>query len=255
MAKRGKPPRKRPPVVQAARPRQWGTVAAVAAVVVFAAGVFGFVYVEYDSGRDERAALARYTPSADNRDPSLQIEGVVTEKIASAGHVAPEQRVAYQASPPLGGPHDGIWADCGGTVYDTPVRTENMVHSMEHGAVWIAYDPAAVTGSALESLAGRAEGQEYTMLSPYPGLDSPISLQSWGHQLRVERADDPRIGQFVQALKVNQYTHPEVGTTCDVRPGSFDPADPPPFDPTPAGPDAVPLDFQAGRESGAPGGG
>jgi len=184
VAKRSKAPRKKAPVVQATRPRPWGTVATVAAVVVvFAAGVFGFVYVEYDSGRDERAALARYTPSADNRDPSRQIEGVVMEEPASAGHVAPDQRVAYQASPPLGGPHDGIWADCAGTVYETPVRTENMVHSMEHGAVWVTYDPAVVTGAALESLSGRVEGQQYTMLSHYPGLESPVTLQSWGHQL------------------------------------------------------------------------
>lgn len=216
--------------------------------------MFGFVYLEYDAGRDERAALAPYTPSADNRDPSLQIKGTETKDTSAANHVAPDQRVAYETSPPLGGPHDGIWADCSGTVYDTPVRTENMVHSMEHSAVWIAYDPAAVTGPALESLTERV-GQEYTMLSPYPGLSSPISLQSWGHQLRVERADDPRIDQFIQALKVNQYTHPEVGATCQVPPDAFDPADPPPFDPTPPGPDAVPVGSGAGRGTGAPSGG
>ena len=58
-----------------------------------------------------------------------------------------------------------------------------MVHSMEHGAVWVTYDPAVVTGAALESLSGRVEGQQYTMLSHYPGLESPVTLQSWGHQL------------------------------------------------------------------------
>lgn len=250
--KRDKSARAKPPVVQAARPRPWGTLATVAAIVVFAAGVFGFVYLEYDAGRDQRAALAPYTPSADNRDPSLQIKGVTTKDTTSRDHVAPDQRVAYETRPPLGGPHDGIWASCSGTVYDTPVRTENMVHSMEHGAVWIAYDPVAVTGSARKSLIERVEGQDFTMLSPQPGLDSPISLQSWGHQLRVERADDPRIDQFIQALKVNQYTHPEVGATCQA-PGAFDPDDPPPFDPTPPGPDAVPVGVTSGRGTDTPG--
>ena len=38
------------------------------------------------------------------------------------------------------------------------------------------------------------------MLSPYVGLDSPISIQSWDHQLKVDSADDPRIEQFADLL-------------------------------------------------------
>ena len=41
------------------------------------------------------------------------------------------------------------------------------------------------------------------MLSPYVGLDSPVSLQSWGHQLKVDSVDDPRIEQFADFLTRN----------------------------------------------------
>lgn len=228
-------------VAEATEPRPWGTVAAVVLVVLFAGGVFGFVYLRYDSERDQQAALARFTPSAEQQDPSRQIPGVVTTKPASANHIGPDQRVAYDRRPPMGGPHDSIWADCSGTVYDSAVRTENMIHGLEHGAVWIAYNPSKVTGGALQSLEDRVEGQNYLTLSPYPGLDKPIALQSWGHQLKVQRPDDPRIDQFIQALRTNQYTHPEVGATCEAPAGAFDTSNPPPFDPTPPGPGAVPA--------------
>jgi len=237
-------------VVSATKPKPWGTVAAVVTIVVFAGAVFGFLYTQYDQGRAEREALTSFTPTAENQDPSTQIQGVVAREIGANGHVEAPERVAYQTFPPFGGAHDFVWAGCNGVVYDTAVRDENMVHSLEHGAVWIAYNPEQVTGAALQSLKDRVEGQDYLMLSPYPGLESPVSLQSWGHQLKVSSADDPRIDQFIRALRLNQYTHPEVGATCEARAGAFDPANPPPLIPEPPGPDATPQDYNGGRGTG-----
>ncbi|MDQ4103132.1 MAG: DUF3105 domain-containing protein, partial [Actinomycetota bacterium] len=74
-----------------------------------------------------------------------------------------------------------------------------------------------------------------------------VSLQSWGHQLAVDNVKDPRIDQFLRALRQNPYTHPEVGASCDeLGPGRFDLDNPPPFDPKPPGPDAVPMQAAAG---------
>lgn len=248
--KKTKAVRKARSVVSATKPKPYGTVAAVVAVVLFAGTVFGFLYFRYDENRTEREALAGFTPTAENQDPAAQIPGVTVEQFDAAGHVAPTERVAYQAFPPFGGPHDGIWAQCTGTVYEVPVRNENMVHSLEHGAVWIAYNPDEVTGAALQSLKDRVEGQDYLLLSPYPGLESAVSLQSWGHQLTVPSAADPRIDQFIRALRVNQYTHPEVGAPCEIPADAFDPDNPPPFNPAPPGPDAKPLDYSAGGGTG-----
>ena len=237
-------------VVSATKPKPYGTVAAVVAVVLFAGAVFGFLYFQYDQGRTEREALAAFQPTAERQDPAAQIPDVTVQRYDAAGHVAPTERVAYQAFPPFGGPHDGIWAQCAGTVYDVPVRNENMVHSLEHGAVWIAYNPDQMTGEALQSLQARVQGQDYLMLSPYPGLESAVSLQSWGHQLMVASVDDPRIDQFIRALRLNQYTYPEVGASCEIPADAFDPANPPPFNAAPPGPDARPMDYNAGRGAG-----
>ena len=50
------------------------------------------------------------------------------------------------------------------------------------------------------------------MMSPYEGPTSPISLQAWGYQLKVDSADDERIDEFIQALRLNASI--ESGATC-----------------------------------------
>lgn len=186
--------------------------------------------------------LSDFEPDEDNPDPSTAIEDIELVEYDGSKHAGAGQRVAYDRQPPLGGAHDQVWAACNGVVYDRAVRTEHMVHSLEHGAVWIAYDPDALGDDEIDELAGRVEGQPYLLMSPYPGLDRPISLQSWGHQLKLDDADDERIDQFVTALRANQYTTPEPGASCDTNPDLFDQTNPPPFDPSPPGPDAMPVD-------------
>ncbi len=212
----------------------WGTIAAVLAVVLFAVGIFGY-YVSVESDQKGRiAALAPFTPTADDPDPSTKIEGVVVVKYQGGVHVKAPAAVAYTHSPPFGGTHDEFWAACNGVVYPAPVRTENLVHSLEHGAVWIAYNPDQVTGDALATLSKKVANQPYTVMSPYPGLDQPVSMQSWGHQLKVPDPGDIRIDQFIQALRRNQNTHPEVGASCQAMgAGKFNQDAPPPFVPAP----------------------
>ncbi|MEU5693599.1 DUF3105 domain-containing protein [Actinosynnema sp. NPDC020468] len=220
--------------------KPWGTIIAVVAVLALAGSVFGYAYSKISEKNAKEAALAQWVPSDTNKDPSDKIQGVVKKEYPAGKHVQPTQRVAYDLTPPYGGPHDSTWASCMGVVYTKAVRTENMVHSLEHGAVWIAYNPDQVSGEALDKLKSRADGQQFTMLSPYPGLDKPISLQSWGHQLKVDSADDERIDQFVKSLRRNQYTYPEVGASCDSS--TFDVDNPPAFVAEKPGTDAVPMD-------------
>lgn len=187
-----------------------------------------------------QVVLDAFTPSDRNEDPSRGIEGVVVTEYRPM-HAKKDQRVAYDEAPPYGGAHAPVWADCAGTVYDRAVANENMIHSLEHGAVWIAYDPERVTGPALDGLATKVDGQPYLMLSPYPGLDRPVSVQSWGHRLKLDRPDDPRIDLFIAALRDNPYTTPEPSAPCGTNPAQFDIAYPPRFDPSPPGPDAFPV--------------
>ena len=194
------------PVVTATKPKPWGTIAAAVAVTVFAVAIFGYMFTRYE---DRRA----FIPTASTKDPSTRIPGILIQDYgAGRGHIGPDKRVAYDHSPPFGGPHDGTWAACNGVVYAKPVRNENMVHALEHGAVWIAYNPDKITGAALQSLRDRVQGANYLMLSPYPGLDKPISLQAWGFQLKVDKASDKRIDDFVKDLRENASQEP--GTPC-----------------------------------------
>jgi hypothetical protein len=227
----------------------WLLIGAIVVVLALVGGIGFFLF-------DRSSQISPWRPSSDNRDPSLAIPGIVTQAYEGSHHVTPQQRVAYDRFPPFGGPHDGYWAACNGQVYPQPVRNENMVHSLEHGAVWIAYDPTRVQGAALDTLTAKVQGQNQMMMSPYPGLDQPISLQSWGHQLKVSDANDPRIDQFITSLKGNPNgVYPEVGASCDaLGPGAFDPANPPPFDPPPYPRDALPMTYQGTSGAGGMGG-
>ena len=189
----------------------------------------------------ERNQAERFAPTADDPDPSRNINGVFEVEYAAARHVEPLQRVDYDQSPPFGGPHDQTWATCTGVVYPVPLRSENAVHSLEHGAVWVTYDPNRISSEDVDSLAAWVEGEPYMMMSPYPDLAAPITLQSWGHRLALDSATDRRITQFIAALRQNPSTHPESGASCSTIPGALDPDNPPPFDASEPGPDAVPL--------------
>lgn len=217
---------RKPPPVVAAKPKPWGWIAAAVAVVVFAVAAIGYAVVQ----ANEQAALA---------DPN-NIEGLQTMTFEAQQHSI--EPVAYEQSPPFGGLHDIVWADCTGVVYPIQIRNENAVHSLEHGAVWVTYDPA-LPQDQIDTLAGLVEGEGFTMMSPYEGLSSPISLQAWGNQLFVESAADPRIAQFITALRQNPANTPEPGATCDSpafaanpipeeSPGSTDPSAPVTTDPS-----------------------
>jgi Protein of unknown function (DUF3105) len=198
----GKGGRTRPPVTNVVAPqRPWGLIAAAVAVLVFAAAVLTYAVLQVNEAEAGRV------------DAVDEIEGVQTFDYA-AGQQHVTTPVTYEQSPPVGGPHDGEWADCTGTVYDVQIRQENAVHSLEHGAVWITYDPEVVSGDALDTLTAFAD-ESGRMVSPNPGQDSAISLQSWNHQLKVDSGDDPRIAQFADFLTYNQEFYPEPGASCE----------------------------------------
>jgi hypothetical protein len=130
--------------------------------------------------------------------------------------------VRYSVTPPVGGDHNAVWMNCG--VYSQPVPSERAVHNLEHGAIWITYQPGLPAGevTTLRNFAMRqtvidfpgSAGSRYMDLSPFPGLTSPIVISSWGFQLRVTSPSDPRLQQFVNRFRVNQTYSPEYGSPC-----------------------------------------
>ena len=279
MASRSRPPQSRSgrggatPALRARPGLPWLTIAAVVVVLGLVAAIFTVVYSKQrsrSSAAAQEAAAAKvlepWQPSPTKMDPSTSIPGIYVGRSVNDGttitfpdyraalHVTATQRVAYDRSPPVGGPHDAEWAACNGVVYPQAVRDENMVHILEHGAIWIAYNPATLAAGDLDILKSLVVGKTYLALSPYPTLDQPISLQAWGHQLKLGSAADPRVREFITALQANPYVTPELNGSCD-QPG-FE-SDPPPFDAAPRGSDAIPLSGAglagATEEMGVPG--
>jgi hypothetical protein len=133
---------------------------------------------------------------------------VTTFEVASRTHTT--SPVSYPQNPPVGGPHNPVWQNCG--FYDQPVRNENAVHSMEHGAVWITYQPN-LARDQVDRLAGLARGQTYVLVSPYPGLPAPVVASAWGVQEWFHGAADQRLGEFVAKYRQGPQT-PEPGAAC-----------------------------------------
>jgi hypothetical protein len=139
----------------------------------------------------------------------VEIEGIQQQRGLSGGH---DVNVSYQGRtiPPMGGIHHPTWQNCG--IYTEPIGTQYALHSLEHGAVWIAYHPD-LPADQVEKLQSYVRGGSHRLLSPYPGLESPIVLTAWGLQLSVENADDPRIADFIRNYEQGAQT-PEPGALC-----------------------------------------
>lgn len=143
---------------------------------------------------------------------SSAVDGIETVGDLSNQHV--EGRVDYGASPPLGGDHNIDWLRC--EVYDSPVPPEFAVHSLEHGAVWLTHAPD-LPQDAVDVLAGLrstdATSTEYTIVSPYDGLDAPVVAVAWGARLAVQDPADPRLAEFV-SLYAGGGQGGEAGVPC-----------------------------------------
>lgn len=206
------PPYPQPGYPSPEKPRRTRLVLAlVAALVVLVAAVV--VPVVLLSGDDDDApAEARSSSPGDDEtttqddEPDSGLDGVQVYAGLPTTHVT--DPVDYEQVPPVGGPHFGEWLDCG--VYTSPVQDENAVHDLEHGAVWITYDPSlgdddvATLEDALP---------QNGIMSPYDGLPAPVVVTVWGTQLALDGADDPRLAEFVEEYD-DGVTAPEPFASC-----------------------------------------
>lgn len=154
------------------------------------------------------------SPPAPQRAASGPIpQGTQTFTEAGRSHV--QGTVKYDRTPPAGGNHASVWLNCG--IYSDPVPDEDAVHSLEHGAVWITYQPSLPDDqvAALRNLvASKYDGPgRYVILSPYPGQPAPIVATAWGNQLQLQSSSDKRIGQFIDHFREGPQDL-EPGAAC-----------------------------------------
>lgn len=174
--------RRRTPPPPVKKPFPWGVALTSAVLGLLLVGIL--VYAVTNQGSGFLSPLAK----ADKSVPGVK------KYTVSHNHV-PGQ-VKYAQSPPVGGDHNGTPQNC--DVYTVPIANEHAVHSLEHGAVWITYRPD-LPAAQVATLKGKVEGNPYRLMSPYPGLKSPVSLQAWGRQIFVDSASDPKVDKFLSA--------------------------------------------------------
>ena len=144
----------------------------------------------------------------DRRQEASEPAGVQSFENLTRNHTY--EPVTYEQSPPVGGDHNPIWQNAG--FYEEPVPNEKAVHTMEHGAVWITYEPD-LPQDQKDELHQIVESQECLLASPYPDLPTPVVASAWGKQLQLQSVDDPGLWQFILAYRKSPQT-PEPGASC-----------------------------------------
>ncbi len=123
-------------------------------------------------------------------------------EIVEGVHVSGDIDYSDYTNPPSYGPHhptqDGVVPRPTG-VYDTAQDDEDLVHNLEHGHVWISYNPAlldAADVTALEDLVVSFGQKAGVILTPRSANTSAIALASWGHLLELDTLDAATIRAF-----------------------------------------------------------
>jgi hypothetical protein len=83
-------------------------------------------------------------------------------------------------------------------VYSTPQDDANLVHNLEHGHVWISYNPSLIgpNVSELERLVRSFGTNVGVILTPRPANTTMIAVASWAHLLLQSTFDPLTIRDF-----------------------------------------------------------
>jgi hypothetical protein len=163
-------------------------------------------------GGDDGGSSDRSGPGV--RDADEGIDGVLAIRIPSNDHT--QGKVDYDRHPPAGGDHNPVPAPCG--FYQQQIADEYVVHTLEHGAVWLAYSPN-LSAADLEVIEAETRANADVIATPYADLDDGLAVvaSSWGRQLRLESVSDPRLDEFVQKYS-NSDNAPEASVECPQLP-------------------------------------
>lgn len=183
------------------------SLAAVLALSMLAGAACGD---DDSSGGSSGQSGARTVSGGEPAGPADEgIEGVEAFEIASTAHTTDD--LVYDPRPPAGGEHNPTPATCG--FYDAdPPADQFLVHSIEHGAIWIAYDPG-LDDAAKQTLRDLVQSQPKVAATPYEGLETPIVVTAWARQLALDAVDDPRLVQFVEQYRAGGES-PEPNAAC-----------------------------------------
>jgi hypothetical protein len=139
--------------------------------------------------------------SLDERGDSDLLAGVESFQNQGNEHVQRGTEVDYAQMPPLSGPHYAGTVEAGFYAEAQPLG--DLVHTLEHGAVVVYYDPAALTneseGSLREFAAVHTGTWRRVVVVPNPSEnpDADYVLTAWRHRLYVDEYDPETVHAFL----------------------------------------------------------
>ena len=157
-------------------------------------------------------------------------------------HTAPYDYVedTTGVKPPVAGRYNPNPAECG--IHDEKIPDDNFVHTLEHGAVGIVYNPKELKLDEIKSIEEIVNDYDTTVLSaPYPGLEDPVVVASWSRKMRLDSMNEDAIREYVDTFRDTEPA-PEFNgdDPCDnTSDNAYEPPEPEPT-PTPT-PEATPT--------------
>lgn len=122
----------------------------------------------------------------------------------------------YPSVPPASGPHGGTTLPAG--TYPSAPPLDQALHSLEHGAVIVWYDPGTAEGPRLDEVRRFFEESDegnHVIVAPfdYPGEGpagrlpdgTAVALTAWHHLQTCRQASLPAAFAFVEAYRFNMY--------------------------------------------------
>lgn len=170
----------------------------ITAVALIALVAGGYLLVFGGNGGQQSGSEAR--PLPDRGDQSV-ISAVQEHESRGNAHVAAGTEIEYQRIPPTSGTHYPTTVEAG--LYDQTPPLGALVHSLEHGAVVIYYDPGGIDQATEDSLEAFASTHTGTWLSvivvpmPEEGPNAPVVLTAWRHSLRIDDYEPETVRAFL----------------------------------------------------------
>ncbi len=135
--------------------------------------------------------------------------GIRADQVAGAPAITSTHRtgdIDYSAytNPPTYGDHGSPPVQTG--IFTTEQAEENLLHNLEHGHVWISYDPNLISADDLAALTALVQngspnangGGVGVILTPRQDNDNMIALVSWARLLTLDSYDATTIRDFVE---------------------------------------------------------
>ena len=138
--------------------------------------------------------------------PGAHLPGETVPAVSAATVRSDRDRVIPVGAPPAGGPHRSTpWR----TGFYDPVSDGNAVHSLEHGVVWLSYNPELVDQSGVDALRDIFDDFSRDLIvSPRPDNSDAVAIVSWGRIMGLDSVD---VEQLVDFIRTNRNRSPEPG--------------------------------------------